>query len=129
MIKQHYGDEKQARLVHSHPFVPPQIYASKASWGKLAGELGEAELNTRIEKELDNGNLLTIGGRTFNFGLRAHPLVQLSQEQQRTIAGCVFESSIELARAEVIVNERLMMANTDNIFAVGDVINLAIIKT
>jgi NADH dehydrogenase FAD-containing subunit len=86
----------------------------------------ELIFNTRIEKELENGDLLTTDGRTLDSELNLW--CNYHKNNIKPLLP-VFESSIERDRAEVIVNKRMQMQNTKNIFVIGDVINLRIIKT
>ncbi|CDR37652.1 CYFA0S01e14202g1_1 [Cyberlindnera fabianii] len=128
-VKETYP-EKKVVLVHPHPFVPPEIYASKNFKDKLADGLEssgvELIFNTRIEKELENGDLITTDGRTLKSDLNMWCNYHKNNIEPLLP---VFQDSIELDRSEVIVDNRLLMKDHKNIFCVGDVINARIIKT
>ena len=129
-FKEYYGDSKRIRLVHPHPFVPPEIFASKNFKQKLREELEasgvELCFNTRIETELENGDLVTTDGRTLESDLNLWCNYHKNNIEPLLP---VFESSIELPKGEVSVDTRLLMKGHENIFAIGDVISLKIIKT
>lgn len=127
-IKESYPD-KVVNLIHPHDHVPPEKFASNNLIINLKKHILEMEinliLNTRIEKELENKDLLTTSGDTIeselNIWCNSHtnniePLLP------------VFKDSID-SKNEVIVDTNMLMKDQDNIFVIGDVTNFPIIKT
>lgn len=128
-LKEEYP-AKKIILIHPHPFLPPETFASKnflEGTEKQVRDLGiDLQLNTRIAKEQDNGDLLTTKGQTIkselNFWCNFH-----TNNIQSLLP--YFQDSVEEKKAEVIVDERMLIKGSKNVFAVGDIINLPIIKT
>ncbi|KAH3674191.1 hypothetical protein WICMUC_003433 [Wickerhamomyces mucosus] len=122
--------EKEVKLVHPHPFLPPELYASKNLKSGIKRQIEEVGvnllLNTRIKEELENGNLKTTDNKIIqselNFWCNFHknniePLMPY------------FQDSIELSTGEAKTDETLLLQGYKNIFVIGDIVNLPIIKT
>lgn len=128
-LKEEYPDKKII-LIHPHPFIPPETYAAKSfkeGTEKQVRSLGiDLQLNTRIAKEEDNGDLLTTKGdiikSELNFWCNFH-----TNNIQSLLP--YFQDSVVDKKGEVIVDERMLIKGSTNVFAIGDIINLPIIKT
>lgn len=128
-IKEEYP-EKKVILIHPHGFLPPEEFAKdnfKNATEKHIRDLEiELYLNTRIAKEEENGDLLTTKGdiikSELNFWCNFH-----TNNIQSLLP--FFQDSVEIKKGEVIVDERMLIKGYTNIFAIGDIINLPIIKT
>ncbi|CCH42983.1 hypothetical protein BN7_2529 [Wickerhamomyces ciferrii] len=122
--------EKNVILIHPHPDIPPEVYAAKnfkVSVEKHIRDLNiDLKLNTRIAKEEENGDLITTTGDVIkselNFWCNFH-----SNNIQPFLP--VFQDKVELPKGEIKVEETLLVKGLKNIFAIGDVVNLPIIKT
>jgi NADH dehydrogenase FAD-containing subunit len=128
-IKDTYRD-KHVILIHPHGYIPPEVYAAKnfiSALGEQVHEVGvDLRLNTRVKKELENGNLITTNDEVIESDLtlwchshtnNIEPLLPF------------FQDSIDLKSNEVIVDTNMLVKGYDNVFVAGDVTNFPIIKT
>jgi len=129
-LKEEYP-KKKIILIHPHSFLPPEIYAVdsfKKGTEKHIKDLGiDLYLNTRIAKEQENGDLLTTNDEIINSELNFWCNFHTNNIQPLLP---FFQKSVEQSKGEVKVDEYLLIKGYDqNVFAIGDVVNLPIIKT
>lgn len=129
----HFFPNKHVNLIHPHDSFPPE---------PLSGELKEAvkksleraridiHYNTRIEKELENGDLLTTSGSIIKSDLNYW---STSKYNNIKIVDECLRSDFLLPDSTLRVNDMLQLSNGEktiqNFFCIGDIADLPIIKT
>lgn len=122
--------EKHIKLIHPYSTLPPEEFGSKNFREEIIRNVKEAGidliLNTRISKEMEDGNLLTTNGEIIK-----SELTYWCNSKSNNVEPLFpyFKDSIDPKTHEVIVDENLLIKGTNNMFAVGDIVNLPIIKT
>lgn len=120
---------KSITLIHPHNHIPPETFASPNFINKVKHEVLQSginlKLNTRIEKELENKDLLTTTGETIksdlNIWCTSHP-----NNVEPLLP--FLKNSIESTKKEVIVDTNFLVKDSKNIFAIGDIVHLPIVK-
>lgn len=131
-IKRHFPD-KTVRLIHPHRLFPPEPLtdAFKVAVQQLLERGGvECVLETRVERECANGDLVTTTGRRieldYNYWSNRHRnnTALFSSDLQRDFVN---------RDNDVLVNEYLQLTNATrhvgHIFVLGDLVALPIIKS
>lgn len=129
----HYHPEKTVNLIHPYLLFPPEPLSSKFKESAHAS-LKDAGVNivleTRIDKELANGNLETDDGKTiesqFNYWTsgKKNNISMLAKNMQDKYVS---------KSGNLLTNEYLQLCNSKdiikNIFCIGDIVELPVIKT
>ncbi|CUM55972.1 uncharacterized protein AC631_05402 [Debaryomyces fabryi] len=129
----HFFPNKHVNLIHPHDSFPPE---------PLSGELKQAvkesleraqiriHYDTRIEKELENGDLLTTFGSVIKSDLNYW---STSKYNNIKIVDKYLRSDFLLPDSTLRVNDMLQLSNGEktilNFFCIGDIADLPIIKT
>lgn len=129
----HFFPNKHVNLIHPHDSFPPE---------PLSGELKQAvkesleraqisiHYDTRIEKELENGDLLTTSGSVIKSDLNYW---STSKYNNIKIVDKYLRSDFLLPDSTLRVNDMLQLSNGEktilNFFCIGDIADLPIIKT
>lgn len=129
----HFFPNKKVNLIHPHPTFPPEPLADELKQ-KAKESLQRANihlhLNVRIEKELENGDLVTTTGDTIKSDLNYW---STSKYNNIKIVQQDLRSQFVTADSSLTVNEFLQLSNEEktieNFFCIGDIAHLPIIKT
>lgn len=131
-IKQYYP-EKTVNLIHPHSLFPPEPLSDEFK-NLVHKSLKDSGVNifpeTRIAKELLNGNLISTDGKTiesqFNYWSndKKNNISMLSND---------IKDKYVSEQGNMLVNEYLQLSNSSetvqNVFCVGDIVDLPVIKT
>lgn len=130
----HHMPEKTVQLIHPHESFPPEPLSDefKSLVHENLSETGGVVtvLNTRISKELENGDLLTTTGETIKSDIN----YWCTNHRNNTDIFCE-ELSKEFVNENnnVLVNEYLQLTNATkligHIFVLGDLVELPLIKS
>lgn len=128
-----YYPEKTVNLIHPYSLFPPEPLSQKFK-EYVHSSLKDAGINiyleTRIEKELADGNLATIDGKIiesqFNYwssGKKNNVSMLPKEIQEKYIS----------EKGNLLINEHLQLSNAQdtikNFFCVGDIVEIPVIKT
>lgn len=129
----HHCPDKTVNLMHPYETFPPEPLSTEFQniiYKSLVDSGVNVHLNTRISKELPNGDLETTKGdiikSDLNYWCNAHKnnISILSESLQREFV---------TSRKNVLVNEYLQLLNKDKkldtFFCIGDIVELPIIKS
>mmetsp|Transcript_3172 Transcript_3172/g.3555 ORF Transcript_3172/g.3555 Transcript_3172/m.3555 type:complete len:435 (+) Transcript_3172:47-1351(+) len=129
----HYCPNKTVNLMHPHETFPPEPLSTEfqsLTYKSLVNSGVNVHLNTRILKELENGDLETTTGEIiksdFNYWCHAH-------QNNISILSDNLRKEFVTSRNNILVNEYLQLLNKDKkldaFFCIGDIVELPIIKS
>lgn len=129
----HYHPEKVVNLFHPHETFPPEPLSTEfqsVTYKSLLDSGINIYLNTRIAKELDNGDLQTTDGEIIKSELNYWCT---SHTNNISILSDRLKKEFVTVRNNVLVNEYLQLLNKDKkldtFFCIGDIVELPIIKS
>ncbi|CAG87657.1 DEHA2E02574p [Debaryomyces hansenii CBS767] len=129
----HYFPNKHVNLIHPHDSFPPEPLSGELKQ-RVKESLERANIDihydTRIQKELENGDLLTTTGSVIISDLNYW---STSKYNNIKIVDKYLRSDFLLPDSTLKVNDMLQLSNGEktipNFFCIGDIASLPIIKT
>lgn len=129
----HHCPNKTVNLMHPHETFPPEPLSTEfqsLTYKSLVNSGVNVYLNTRVSKELENGDLETTTGEIIksdlNYWCHAH-------QNNISILSDNLRKDFVTSRNNILVNEYLQVLNKDKkldaFFCIGDIVELPIIKS